>query len=380
MTEKLYYIDSYISEFSASVLSVTPLDNGFLVVLDKTAFFPEEGGQSSDRGYIGSSRVRHVYENEGIIYHVVDKAPEQNSVFCKVDFEERFDKMQQHTAEHILSGVIHKLYGYDNVGFHLGDDIVTFDINHPLTREQLDEIEILANEAVFRNLKVEAYFPSPDELEDTEYRSKLDLTENVRLVKIGDVDSCACCAPHLKYTGEVGLIKCLDFMHHRGGVRITMCAGKRALLDYREKYRNVREISAILCEPQHTTAEALNRYAKDKERLKLELKNVRRAYAESLADTIFSEENAVIVIDHVEMDELRDFANKAVNNVKGILVALMGTDGDYKYIMASQSVDLRQMSKEINSKLSGRGGGHPQMIQGSLFVDLNTIKEFFNAK
>lgn len=380
MTEKLYYIDSYISEFSASVLSVTPLDNGFLVVLDKTAFFPEEGGQSSDRGYIGSSRVRHVYENEGIIYHVVDKAPEQNSVFCKVDFEERFDKMQQHTAEHILSGVIHKLYGYDNVGFHLGDDIVTFDINHPLTREQLDEIEILANEAVFRNLKVEAYFPSPDELEDTEYRSKLDLTENVRLVKIGDVDSCACCAPHVKYTGEVGLIKCLDFMHHRGGVRITMCAGKRALLDYREKYRNVREISAILCEPQHTTAEALNRYAKDKERLKLELKNVRRAYAESLADTIFSEENAVIVIDHVEMDELRDFANKAVNNVKGILVALMGTDGDYKYIMASQSVDLRQMSKEINSKLSGRGGGHPQMIQGSLFVDLNTIKEFFNAK
>lgn len=380
MTEKLYYIDSYISEFSASVLSVTPLDNGFLVVLDKTAFFPEEGGQSSDRGYIGSSRVRHVYENEGVIYHVVDKAPEQNSVFCKVDFEERFDKMQQHTAEHILSGVIHKLYGYDNVGFHLGDDIVTFDINHPLTREQLDEIEILANEAVFRNLKVEAYFPSPDELEDTEYRSKLDLTENVRLVKIGDVDSCACCAPHVKYTGEVGLIKCLDFMHHRGGVRITMCAGKRALLDYREKYRNVREISAILCEPQHTTAEALNRYAKDKERLKLELKNVRRAYAESLADTIFSEENAVIVIDHVEMDELRDFANKAVNNVKGILVALMGTDGDYKYIMASQSVDLRQMSKEINSKLSGRGGGHPQMIQGSLFVDLNTIKEFFNAK
>lgn len=380
MTEKLYYIDSYISEFSASVVSISSSDNGFEVVLDKTAFFPEEGGQSSDRGYIGSSRVSHVYENDGLIYHVVDKAPDMDNVFCKVDFEERFDKMQQHTAEHILSGVIHKLYGFDNVGFHLGDDVVTFDINHPLTREQLDEIENLANEAVFRNLKIETYFPSPEELKEETYRSKLDLTENVRLVKIGDVDSCACCAPHVKYTGEVGLIKCLDFMHHRGGVRITMCAGNRALIDYREKYRNIREISAILCEPQHTTAEALNRYAKDKERLKLELKNVRRAYAELLADAVSSEENAVIVIDHVEMDELRDFANKAVNNVKGILVALMGTDGDYKYIMASRSVDLRQMSKDINSKLSGRGGGHPQMIQGSLFADLSAIKEYFSSK
>lgn len=380
MTEKIYYKDSYISEFSARVLSVSSVDDRFEVVLDKTAFFPEEGGQSSDVGYIGSSRVVYVYEKNGVIYHIVDNAPEQDEVFCRIDFLDRFDKMQQHTAEHILSGVIHKLYGYDNVGFHLGDDVVTFDIDHPLTREQLDEIENLANEAVFKNIKIKTYFPTADELKNETYRSKLDLTENVRLVKIGDVDSCACCAPHVKYTGEVGIIKCLDFMHHRGGVRITMCAGKRALFDYREKYRNIREISALLCEPQHTTAEALGRYASDKERLKLELKNARRAYAELLADTVSSDGNAVIVINHVEMDELRDFANKAVNNVSGILVALMGVDDNYKYIMASRSLDLRQMSKDINSKLSGRGGGHPQMIQGSLFTSLNAIKEYFNCK
>lgn len=380
MTEKLYYIDSYISEFSADILSVGLTDCGFEVVLDKTAFFPEEGGQSSDRGYIGSSRVKHVYENGGVVYHIVDVEPREKSVFCKIDFDERFDKMQQHTAEHILSGVIHKLYGYDNVGFHLGDDVVTFDINHPLTREQLDEVENLANEAVFRNIPIVTYFPTADELENEMYRSKLDLKENVRIVKIGNVDSCACCAPHVKCTGEVGLIKCLDFMHHRGGVRITMCAGKRALLDYREKYKNIREISALLCEPQHTTAEALRKYAADKERIKLELKNVRRAYAESVADSVFSNENVVVVVDHVEMDELRDFANKAVNKVGGILVALMGPDGDYKYIMASRSVDLKQMSRDINTKLCGRGGGHPQMIQGSLFANLEKIKEYFNCK
>ena len=379
MTEKLYYIDSYMSEFSANVISVTEAEGAYEVVLDKTAFFPEEGGQSSDRGYIGESYVSYVYEKDGIIYHRVDAPPVGTDVFCKIDFAERFDKMQQHTAEHILSGVIHALYGYNNVGFHLGEDIVTFDIDHPLTREQLDEVENLANRAVFETIKIETSFPDAAELENMFYRSKLDLTENVRIVKIGDVDSCACCAPHVAYTGEVGLIKCLDFMHHRGGVRITMCAGARALTDYREKYRNIKEISAILSEPQHTTAEALRRLYADYEKLKFELKNARRAYALSLADTVSTERNFVIVLDNVEMDELRDFANKAVSRVGGILVALMGKDGDYKYIMASSSVDLRAKSKEINQHLSGRGGGHPQMIQGSAFVDLKTIKEYFGC-
>ncbi len=379
MTEKLYYIDSYISNFYARVISVTEIDGGFEIVLDKTAFFPEEGGQSSDRGYIGSSRVNHVYEKDGIIYHRVDAMPKSEDVFCTVDFDERFDKMQQHTAEHILSGVIHALYGYDNVGFHLGDDIVTFDINHPLTREQLDRVEDLANEAVFKNIKIETSFPKKDELEAITYRSKLDLTDNVRIVTIGEVDSCACCAPHVAYTGEVGIIKCLDFMHHRGGVRITMCAGNRALRDYREKYRNIREISAMLCEPQHTTSDALKRYMAAAERLKFDLKNARRAYAEALADNISCEKNIVVVLDQVEMDELRDFANKAVLKVPGILVALIGKDGDYKYIMASKSVDLRERAKEINTQLCGRGGGHPQMIQGSLFTDVKTIKDYFDC-
>ena len=379
MTEKLYYIDSYISEFYATVLSVSEVELGYDVVLDKTAFFPEEGGQSADSGYIGDARVTYVYEKEGVVYHRVEKRLEKTDVFCKIDFDERFDKMQQHTAEHILCGIVHRIYGYQNVGFHLGDDVVTFDIDHPLTREQLDEIEDLANEAVFNNLAVEAYFPKAEELSSLQYRSKLDLAENVRIVKIGDVDSCACCAPHVKRTGEIGLIKCLDFMHHRGGVRITMCAGGRALRDYREKYRNIREISAILCEPQHTTAEALNRYSSDKEKIKLELKTLRRAYAESLASNVSAENNLVVVLNHVEMDELRDFANKAVKNVGGILVALMGEDGDYKYVMASQNIDLRAMSKDINCKLNGRGGGHPQMIQGSIFTDIEKIKEYFEC-
>ena len=379
MTEKLYYKSAYISEFEAEVVSFIQGDGYFDLLLNKTAFFPEEGGQSSDNGYISNSKVTYVYEKEGEIYHRVDKLPPEKEVFCKIDFAERFDKMQQHTAEHILSGVIHALYGYDNVGFHLGDDIVTFDINHPLTREQLDTVENIANQAVFDNIKVETFFPSSGELEQMSYRSKLDIKENVRIVKIGEVDSCACCAPHVAYTGEVGLIKCLDFMSHRGGVRITMCAGNRALRDYREKYSNIREISAMLCEPQNTTAQGLSKYIADKEKLKLELRTLRKAYAEMLAESVEAEKNCVKILELVEMDELRDFANKAVENVGGILVSLIGNDGDYKYIMASKSIDLRAISKDINEKLSGRGGGQPRMIQGSLYTTLDKIKKYFDC-
>lgn len=379
MTEKLYYKDSYISEFSATILASKPCGELFDIVLDRTAFFPEEGGQSSDTGFIADAKVVYVYEEGGVVYHRTEKLPKDNNVSCKIDFDNRFDKMQQHTAEHILSGIIHSLYGYDNVGFHLGTDVVTFDINHPMTREELDRVEELANKAVFDNIKIETMFPTSEELDGMVYRSKLDLTENVRIVKIGDVDSCACCAPHVNYTGEVGLIKCLDFMSHRGGVRITMCAGKRALLDYREKYRNIREISAMLCEPQHTTASGLEKYMSDKERLKNDLKTARRAYAEELANSVNSIGNYVAVLQHVEMDELRDFANKAVSKVSGILVALVGQEGDYKYIIASSSVDLRAKAKDINTKLCGRGGGHPQMIQGSFFATLKEIKAYFNC-
>ena len=379
MTEKLFYKDSYISEFEAEVVSYLQVEDGFDLALSKTAFFPESGGQSSDSGYIGDSIVTYVYEKDEVIYHRVNKLPEGKHVSCKINFAERFDKMQQHTAEHILCGIIHRLYGYDNVGFHLGDDVVTFDINHPLTKEQIDLVEELANQAVFQNIKVETSFPAADKLEKMLYRSKLDFLDNVRIVKIGDVDSCACCAPHVNYTGEIGLIKCLDFMSHRGGVRITMCAGSRALRDYREKYRNIREISAMLCEPQSTTSDGLKKYMLDREKDRFELRTIKKAYAESLASAVSAEKNYVIVLENLDMDDAREFANRSVLNVGGIVVALIGKENDYKYIMASRTKDLRSMSKDINQKLNGRGGGQPQMIQGSLFTTLEKIKEYFDC-
>ena len=377
MTEKLYYKDAYIKEFSASVISVEERDGGFDVILDRTAFFPEEGGQSSDRGYIDDIFVSHVYEEGGVVHHITDKAPLGKSVTSRLLFDERLEKMQLHTAEHILCGIIHTLFGFDNVGFHLGDDEVTFDVNGVMTREMLDRVEALANEAVFANIEVTAYFPEKEELNSTEYRAKLDLAEGVRLVRIGDVDTCACCAPHVARTGEIGLIKVLDFMKHRGGTRMWLVAGRRALADYREKYENILKISALLSAPQKETAITLEKYIKDTEEIKHALKSARLSLAENMASAVTERVgNAVFVFDGFSIEELRAFSNIARDKIGGILVALSGEEGNYRYVISSNE-EISVKIKEIHTALSGKGGCRGNMAQGSFSATLVQIKTYF---
>lgn len=380
VTEKLYYSDAYISEFSASVISCNACDGGFDTVLDRTAFFPEEGGQSSDHGYIGTSKVLSVYESGGVVHHITDSALDGTQVLCKIDFDERFEKMQLHTAEHILCGIIHRMYGLDNVGFHLGDDEVTFDVSSPLTREQLDAVESAACEAVFANVRVETSFPTPQELSNMEYRAKLDLSENVRLVKIGDVDTCACCAPHVAYTGEIGAIKLLHAERHRGGMRIWMTAGRRAVHDYRDKFENVMRIGAMLSVPAKDTADALEKYMSDTEQLKYLLKETRRIYVKSLSSSVqLTAGNVLELIEGVGIEELRMYVNYALSRVGGMLVAISGDEGDYKYVIGSTTIDMSAEAKKINTALNGRGGGRGNMIQGSFAASITQIKEYFNV-
>ena len=382
MTEKLYYLDAYIKEFEATVLeSYTDADR-YVVVLDRTAFFPEEGGQSADTGYIGVARVLDVKENGGVIRHYTDTPLTVGEKYsCKIDFADRFEKMQCHTAEHIISGAIKRLHGLDNVGFHLGAYEVTMDVNGYLTREELDEIELIANRAVFDNVPIKTSFPSAEELASMNYRSKLDLTENVRIVEVEGYDLCACCAPHVAYTGEIGLIKILDFEKHRGGLRINIAAGYRALRDYKEKYRNVLKISALFSEPQATVSTAAESFISSYEELKAKLKatglNNARLEAKMIPNT---EASLVCYYPDMNMDELRELVNSAKPKISGILVALTGKDGDYKYIMTSERVDLAPIYKKINADLSGRGGGRDNMIQGSFFADLDTVTRYFSEE
>ncbi len=379
MTEKLYYKDAYIKDFDANVLFVKNEGEYFLTVLDRTAFFPEEGGQSADKGNINGIEVVDVQEINGIIYHYTKTPVAIGKAECHINFEERFDKMQCHTAEHLICGIIHTLYGFDNVGFHLGIDDVTLDINGLLTREMLDRVEDVANAAVYKNIPITAVFPTRDELPEMSYRSKLEITENVRIVNIEGYDSCACCAPHVAKTGEIGLIKMLDFEKHRGGVRIHMLAGSRALRDYREKYRNILSVSAQLSVPQHDTASALTEYISASAKNEYALKGAIMTLIRSEAESITAREgNFVRHLPSLSINEAREFANIVMPKISGITLVLVGDEGNYKYIMASEREDIKTALATANKVLMGKGGGKPPMMQGSFSASLDEIVKFFS--
>ncbi len=379
MTEKLYYLDAYVKEFSARVISAEEIDGKFDVVLDKTAFFPEEGGQYSDTGYINDAEVFKVLEKEGTIHHICDKALDVGVIVeCRLNFDERYEKMQIHTGEHILSGLFHSLFGLENVGFHLGCDEVTMDINSYLTEEQIVRVELLANRVIYENVPVLASFPTKDALSKLEYRSKLDLKENVRIVTIGEYDACACCAPHVARSGEVGIIRILDYTKHRGGTRITMTAGIRAVRDARCRYEIIRRVSGLLSVPKTEIDKGTERLLSELDAAKLALKEERIARYLSEAEKIAATEgNLVLSFENAGFDELKALANALISRVGGILVLLSGKDGDFKHLTVSKSRNLTEIRDDMNKKLSGRGGGKPEALQGSFSASLEEIKEYF---
>ena len=379
MTEKLYYKDAYMREFTSTVLACEPCKEGYAVALAATAFFPEEGGQYSDTGTLGGATVTDVREREGVILHITDRALEVGaSVTGAIDFDARYEKMQCHTAEHILCGLIFKTYGLNNVGFHLGADDVTMDISSPLTWDQLMEIEHRANLVVYENVPVTADFPTPDQLPSLEYRSKLDLTENVRIVNIGRYDSCACCAPHVASTGEIGLIKILDAEKLRGGMRIHIRAGIRAYREVTKMYSALSDISHMLSLPRLDTADGVRKLLSDYEAKKSDYKAAREKYFEREAELVVpTDGNLVLSFADATQDELRTLANFAVDKIGGMLVLLSGTDGAYRFVIASRSVDLRTEVKKITAALGGGGGGSSVMAQGSLAATLLEIEKYF---
>ena len=279
-TKKLYDEDAYLREFTALVLSCEKTKFGYDVLLDQTAFFPEEGGQKADKGTLDGIQVKDIQERDHFIYHTLPSPLAVGAVVQgKIDFADRYRKMQSHTGEHIACGIIHKLYGFDNVGFHLNDEEVTFDVSGELTREQLNQVEDLANEVIYQNIPITAAYPSAEELSSMQYRAKLDLQEGVRIVTIGEVDACACCAPHVKKTGEVGIIKFLDFIRYKGGVRIHMLCGKDAVADYRTKHLVLARAATLLSAKQHETAEAVEALLEEKERLQFSLRALQKELA-----------------------------------------------------------------------------------------------------
>lgn len=385
MTERLYYADSKLKRFTATVTSCEAVKDGYAVTLDRTAFFPEGGGQAGDSGLIGSTRVSDTQEKNGEIIHYVNQILTVGEVYdCAIDWEIRFRRMQNHSGEHIVSGLVHKKYGYNNIGFHMGNDFVTIDFDGDLTWEQLSELEREANLAVAANHKICASFPPEEVLEKLQYRSKLELTENVRIVEIEGVDICACCAPHLASTAEVGMIKILDSERRRRGgegVRISMLCGLDAYENAVVTQNNNTEISMLLSAKRNETAAAVRRVMKEQEKLKARVSGLSRELAACRAAAIAPTEGNICIFDST-LDEpaLRALINEAVKKCGGVAAVFSGSDDTgFRYIIGSRSVDLKSAAKVINEGISGRGGGSPNMIQGNCSACTETIQKFLNS-
>ena len=377
MTERLYYNDQYLKNFKAQVVSCTEGENGFEVILDKTAFFPEGGGQPGDRGVIAGVKVTDTVEKGEDVIHICEAAV-SGEVECSLDFERRFSNMQQHSGEHVFSGILHEMCGFDNVGFHMGENCITVDFNGVVTAEQLAETERLSNEAIYENIPIEALYPSDEELADYDYRSKKEIKGQVRLTKIGSVDLCACCGTHVAYTGEIGIIKVLSVMNYKSGVRISLQIGRKAFEDYCGKNKSVYAISNLLCAKTEEVADAV-------EKLQNRLKEADFRY-NALKKELFAEksknasgEKCCIFDDGASADDARVFADMLADKV-GIAAVFSGNDADgYKYAVVSRECDVREIGKALNSALSGRGGGKPNMIQGSVTAGKAEIEAFWET-
>ena len=384
MTRKLYDLDSHLRTFSAALISCEPAgEDRWHIILNQTAFFPEGGGQPADTGFLTagrtSVRVLDAQETPEGIVHLTDGPLPRGPVSGEIDWDQRFGRMQCHSGEHIVSGLAHSKFGCTNVGFHMGEDAVILDFDKELTAEQLREIEDAANRIIWENRPITAKYPDPAILEGLEYRSKLDLTENVRIVTIVGVDMCACCAPHVSLTGEIGLVKLTSWMRHRGGVRIWMMAGAMAMRDYRQKHESVSAISAALSVKQPEVAQGVERLKQALADTEFALTGAKRALAaEKIRAMPETEGNLCLFEEGLDPNTLRSLVNAGMEKCGGVCAAFTGSDeSGYRYVMGSRTVDLRAESKVIHAALGGKGGGQPTMIQGSVPAKRAEIEAYF---
>lgn len=380
---KLYENDSYMKNFTAVVLSCVPDGDSFQVIVDKSAFFPEGGGQNADTGFLGDVRVLDVQEKGGTVYHKTDRPLEVGaSVEGEIDWEKRFSNMQQHSGEHIVSGIVHRKYGYDNVGFHLGDENVTLDFNGPLTKDDLVWIERAANKAVFENRAITVAYPSADELVSLTYRSKIEIDGQVRIVTVDGYDVCACCAPHVARTGEIGLIKITNCQSYKGGVRLNILCGFRALSDYAKKQESIGKISAQLSVKPEEADGAVKKLGQDMYDLKGRLMALQeKLMSEKIKSLPADCANVCIFADELDASAMRRAVNQMTECHEGFCGIFVGSDSEgYRYNIGSCGQDAREMSKLLAQAGSLKGGGSPEMIQGRIQAKKAAIETVFTEE
>lgn len=381
-TVRLYDQDAYATKFEAEVLACEEVEKKekkvYQVWLDQTLFFPEEGGQSPDMGTIDGIKVLDVQIKDEVITHTL-AAPLAVGTTVKgvVDWKHRFYNMQQHSGEHIFSGIVHNRFGYDNVGFHLSDSIVTMDFNGVITAEDIEEIETEVNQAIIENIPVEVSYPTKEELKVLEYRSKIEIEGQVRIVTIPGYDVCACCAPHVRRTGEIGMLKVMNVQSYKGGVRISILCGFRALEAFRQKADIITELMAQFSTNQEALVENVTKLKNTNQTMKNQLASAKQELMEYKVAAIPEDsENAILFESDLDTPVVRNVVNGLVEQFTGICAVFVGNDeSGYQFIVGSKNKDCRAIAAALREKLSARGGGSDKMIQGSVAASQLQIEE-----
>lgn len=378
-TKRLYYENVYTREFTAQVSECRQTQNGFALLLDQSAFYPEGGGQPCDIGWLDGTEVIDVQEKEGELLHYT-KAPIEKGtqVTGRIHWERRFDLMQQHSGEHIVSGLVHEAFGYDNVGFHMGGDVITIDFNGPVTEAQMAEIEKKTNEKIWENRQVEIFYLDEKLHKDLDYRSKKELAGEVRIVRFPGADTCACCGTHVARTGEIGMVKLLSVEKFREGVRMEMISGKR-VLDYMNMVCGQNHsISVRLSAKADKTAAAVERLFEECFTLKGKIQRMEEEMFAAEAKKWEGKGDVLLFREGLEADGVRKLADAVMQTCGGrCAVFSQNADGSSKYAMGQKEGNLGQFTKEMNKALNGRGGGRPFFVQGSVMAKKEEIQKFF---
>ncbi|WP_443664229.1 alanyl-tRNA editing protein [Dysosmobacter sp.] len=379
-TEKLYYTDPFLTTFTAKVLSCEAGKGGYLVTLDRTAFYPEGGGQPADHGTLGGIAVTDVHEKDGVVIHTVEKAVEiGENVTGRIDWARRFDHMQQHSGEHILSGILCRDYHCDNVGFHLGADTVTIDYNTDISWEEALAAEYQANQVIWADAPVEITYPSPAELEQLDYRSKKALTGKVRIVTFPEADCCACCGTHVLRAGQVGIIKVLSCQKFRSGVRMEILCGERAWRYLSGTYDQAHAVGQHLSVKPLEAAAAVERLTEELTAAKARMAELEGEVFSHKAHAYCGKGDVVLVEPSLRPDGVRRLADAVAKECGGLAAVFAGEDGRYNYaLVRADGADIAPLVKAMNAALTGRGGGRSGFAQGSVQTDADTIHAFFN--
>lgn len=379
-TEKLYYADPYLKEMDATVLSCEERKNGYAVVLDRTVFYPTGGGQPYDTGVLGDAKILDVSDVDGEVVHLCDRPLEVGSaVHGIIDWDRRFMLMQHHSGEQLVSGIVNSRFGYDNVGFHMGSEVITIDFSGELDYATLMEIEEAANEAIYANIPCHIFYPDRETLKTLRYRSKKEIDGQVRLVQFADVDLCACCGLHVSHSGEIGLIKILSTTKFHDGSRVELLCGKKALQWLNTVTDQNREISGLLSAKMDKTADYVRRQGEELAQTRLRCAQLENQLFALKAESLKGQNAPLLFEEGLSPDSTRRLCDAVLQGCTGTCAVFSKKDEGYAYAMGTKDGDLRSLVKDLNTALRGRGGGKPGFVQGSVSATEEEIRNFFQA-